>query len=456
MKRGYLVLIIGGVVIFIILLILFLLGGRKPITVQPVTLEWWGVFDEAANYQDAINAYKSQHPYITIVYKKFREEEYEDALIQAWAGGKGPDFFALPNTWMYKFYDRGYLAPMPASTRMAFYSISKPLGVKEELKVEYKDIPSITLTEITNQFIDIVATDSVIDGEVYGLPQSIDTLVLFYNKELLNYAVITQPPLTWNDFLDAVPTLTILDANGSIVQSGAALGTYENVPRAFDIISAIMMQNGTTMTNEKNKIVFNAQLPGSTDKPADQALQFYTDFAQSTKQAYTWDSLQPDALEAFIAGETAFFIGYQYHRDILANRATNLKWSLSFLPQVDPVRPINYGNYWIQAVAKRSEHSNEAWDFIQSLSGSKGAALYINKTNRTPVRIDLLSELLTYQDPLINTFAQQAITAKSWYRGKSPDDADEEFSNMVSSVLNGTQTVSQAINTAAQRISTVY
>ncbi|KKW01207.1 MAG: Multiple sugar transport system substrate-binding protein, partial [Parcubacteria group bacterium GW2011_GWA2_48_9] len=344
MRRGYLFVIGGGLVVILILVALFLLGGRKPVNVQPVSLEWWGVFDDTADVESIINAYRTNHPYITITYKKFRYEEYEDSLIQAWARGSGPDIFAIPNSWVHKFQANGFLTPMPLSTRMAFYSLSRPLGIKQELKIEYRDVPSLTTTDIANRFVQTVQSDTIINGGVYGLPLSMDTLALFYNRDLLNFAVITQPPATWNEFLDAITRLTLLDTAGGIVQAGAALGTYDNIPRAFDIISVLMMQNGAQMVNEQLHLSFNQAVPGSSDAPGVQALQFYTDFAQPTKQAYTWNVLMPDAFEAFVNGQVAFFVGYQYHRDLLRDRSGRVSWSVSTLPQVDSRRPVNYAN----------------------------------------------------------------------------------------------------------------
>jgi len=457
MKRGLILIIALGVLIILVLVGLYTLGGRKPANVTAVKLEWWGVFDEASSYQSVLAAYKTQHPYVTITYKKFRMEEYEDALIQAWARGSGPDIYALPNSWLHRFEANGFITPMPVSTRMAYYVRSKPLGIREEIKVEYKTVPAITLTDISNQYVSVVKDDVYFKGKIHGLPQSMDSLALFYNKDLLNFALITQPPITWEEFIDEVPKLTLLDATGKITQAGAALGTYTNIPRAFDIISVLMMQNGTTMATEAGKVLFH-QTSGVGEaayQPGGEALRFYTDFASPTKQVYSWDATQSDALEAFIAGKVAFFFGYSYQRDIISSRASRLNWSVSTLPQVDSVKPTHYANYWVQTVAKRSTHANEAWNFIQFLSHPTVVTSYLQSSGRTSALVALINEDLQNRDPLINVFAQQALTAKSWYRGKNPLAAEEAFGDMVTAILGGTL-ITDSIKDASSKVEQTY
>lgn len=457
MKRGTLILVILVIAVFVTLVVLFLVGGRKPPNVTPISLEWWGVVDEESNYSDIIAGYRTQHPYVTVTYKKFRMEEYEDALINAWARGAGPDIFSIPNSWIGKFHANDFLVPLPASTVMAYYRVTKPLGLRTEIKINYETIPSLTVADLQNKYVSTVGSDVVIANQIWGIPQSMDTLAMFYNKDLLNFALASQPPTTWNDFIELIPRLTVQDAAGNIVQAGTSLGTYDNIPRAFDILSAIMMQNRTTMADSTGVISFHRESPTDpTLFPGQDALRFYTDFARPTKQVYTWDANQPDALEAFISGKTAFFFGYQYQRDVIASRASKLNWSVAPFPQVDTARPITYANYWVQAVAKRSTHPNEAWNFIQFLSDPAAVPYYLQKAHRTAAIQSLLQDDLVNPDPTVKTFAQQALNARTWYHGRNPGDAEEAFKEMIDTVLTTNEDMRQIMDYAAQRVEKTY
>jgi ABC-type glycerol-3-phosphate transport system substrate-binding protein len=110
--------------IFLLLIIAVLLtsgfgcaGTSKKVqqAMQPVALTYWGAWDNSDAFDQVIGNYKSIHPYVSIQYRKFRYDEYEKALIEAFATDRGPDIFSIPNTWIKKYKEKGLLAPMPDS-----------------------------------------------------------------------------------------------------------------------------------------------------------------------------------------------------------------------------------------------------------------------------------------------------------------------------------------------------
>jgi ABC-type glycerol-3-phosphate transport system substrate-binding protein len=136
-------------------------------------------------------------------------------------------------------------------------------------------------------------TDEIPSKKVFGLPLSMDTLVLYYNKDMLNRAKIALPPETWQQFVEQVPKLTLVDVDNNIIQSGAAIGTSNNVPRVMDIISLLMMQNGATMILG-NQAEFGEADPEQKDYfPGAKALEFYTSFANPDVEWYSWNADQP-------------------------------------------------------------------------------------------------------------------------------------------------------------------
>jgi len=44
--------------------------------------------------------------------------------------------------------------------------------------------------------------DFLYQGQPYASPLSINTLALFYNRDLLNEAGIVLPPVTWEEFVN--------------------------------------------------------------------------------------------------------------------------------------------------------------------------------------------------------------------------------------------------------------
>ena len=66
--------------------------------------------------------------------------------------------------------------------------------------------PSLSLGQVRDLFVDVVSKDVILeDNKIYGLPLSVDTLAMFYNKDLLNNAGISEAPKYWNrEFLQTV------------------------------------------------------------------------------------------------------------------------------------------------------------------------------------------------------------------------------------------------------------
>lgn len=427
---------------------------------KPITLTMWGVYDESDIIEPFITTYRAKHPNITIDYKMFRFEEYEDELLNALAEDRGPDIFTVHNSWM-----RGYtqkITPLPVELTIGYIERSGgALGQKTSVSVLKE--PTITLRQLRDGFVDVVYSDAVVpvwnektesyDDKIMGLPLSVDTLALYYNRDILNAAGIAQPPATWVDFQEQVKAITKLNANGDIAQSASAIGTASNVERATDILSVLMMQNGTEMTNESGFATFHKtpkSLSGRDEPPGWGALRFYTDFANSTKEVYTWNDDMPDSLDAFSTGQTAFFLGYSYHLSQIRTKAPKLNFGIAPLPQLEGNPVVNYANYWLYSVSQKSKNTNYAWDFIQFMADSRNVSEYLEAAKKpTALRALQTSQL---EDLDISVFVSQILTAESWYRGKDWSAVEDAFTDMIDSQVYGTMEIKDAINLAASRV----
>ena len=425
----------------------------KPVVMpDKITLNYWRIFDDSDSLSDIVALYQEQYPYIEINYKKFRYEEYEDALIEAWAKDEGPDMFAVPNSWVSKY--KQYASSLPAYTEVQLVESSATYG-KEEITIQPQRKSSYTSRELGTYYVDVVVDDVIIDGEIYGLPYSVDTLVLYYNKNILNQANIAIPPRTWEEFIIDISRLTLLDQGGNIIQSGASLGGTNNVPRAADILTLLIMQSGAEMIDASgNTVTFNRESGNQPDYfPAQRALQFYTDFASPSKEVYSWNEDMSDALSLFSQGNLAFFFGYSYHQpQIRAEAGAGVKYAISEMPQINLDNEINYANYLVEMVSTKSGHQNEAWDFIKFAAHQENVVSYLEKTSKPTALRSLINSQL--EDFDLKTFTSQILTAKSWYHGREPVEAEGAILNMISYVLSGEATIKEAVDLVAQQIQT--
>ncbi len=428
---------------------------------SPITLKYWRVFDGPDAFSDIINAYRQLHPNINIEYRKLRYDEYEQALLEAWAEDRGPDIFTIHNTWLTKYKSK--ILPMPDKLELP-YAIERDKKSGEVIKADYRQAKILTPIDIRNNFAEVVYEDVVRDNKIMGLPLSVDTLALFYNRTALDNAQITKVPTTWLEVKEAVKKLTLQNDEGEIMQSGIALGTAENINRVADIVSLLMMQNGAQMTDASGqKATFNAASSYSGDqnyRPGMEALRFYTDFALPSKEVYTWNESMPEASQAFVQGKLAMMLGYSYQLPLIKTQGVKLNLGVAEVPHINTNQTdalgekVNMASYWVEVVAKKTEHENYAWDFVQFITQADQAIKYLNKTKKPTALRALINQQLVNYD--IRPFANQVLTARSWYRGRQATAVENIFKEMISTIIDGKNTVVEAIDFAVSQINRTF
>lgn len=421
---------------------------------QPITLSWWGTQDESRDLSQLIADYRLIHPNVTINYRRLREQEFELELLEALAEDRGPDIISIDNDAVGKYLSK--LEPLPPSTTMAYEVTQRSLGIKKETLIEVRETPSITPSQLRERFVEVVYQDVVRNGQVYGLPLSVDTLVLFYNRDLLNNAGIPLPPADWLTLQENVKSLTFQNQSGKLVQSGVALGTADNVNHAVDILSLLMMQNGAQMTSGNN-VTFGTVPPNQSDQrynPGQEAVRFYTDFANSSKEVYTWSEEFPDSVDAFAQGSVALMFGYNSDiEELEAKRQGKLNYGITGMLQIEGRPEINYANYQVHTVSNKSKNVNAAWDFVQFITKASEAKKYLDSSKKPTALRSLINEQLL--DEELRVFTRQVLTAKNWYLGNSNTAMEEAMKEMIRSFRAG-QELRDAISTASLKIRQTY
>lgn len=428
-----------------------------------VTLNVWAVVDDVDVYHDIFQDYRVMHPNVTINYRRFRLEEYENELLNSMAEDRGPDIFLIHNTWISKYLPK--IESMPESTKVA---VQRVVGtVKKETIYVLETQPSISLRKYKNDYPDAATRDTIrtvdvsvdprarqLEQRIVAVPLSVDTLGMYVNKDLLNAAGIATIPTNWASFQEAVKKIVKQDSQGNIIQAGAALGTAYNVERAPDIVAALMMQNGAEMSDDAGRPSFQllpTSLRGVREQPpAFQAVGFYTDFANPGKEVYTWNNRMQNSLEAFIQGRTAFFFGYGYHLPVIKSQAPKLNLGIAALPQIEGNPTVNFANYWNWTVSKKSENTELAWNLLNFMIQPEEAVKYLNAAKRPAAVKSLLPEQL--EDESIGVFASQVLTARSWYLGSDPEAMEDAFMAMIDNILRGVEDIPDAVKNAAEKV----
>ncbi|MDD5527905.1 MAG: extracellular solute-binding protein [Patescibacteria group bacterium] len=424
-----------------------------PSSVKPITLTYWRVYDDEDAFATIIANYQKIHPYITIQYKKFRYDEYEKELINALAEDRGPDIFSIPSSWLSEYQNK--ITPLPAQLTLV-YPVVKGT-IKKTTVAELRTTPSLSLKDLKNNFVDIVYNDTVLSkngaSAIYGLPLYMDTLAMYYNTDLFNNAGISGPPQYWNaEFQQDVKRLTKLNSQGNIVQAGVALGGSANIQRPQDILSLLMMQNGAVMM-DNGTVMFQSIPPGSAQNynPGLEALRFYTDFSNSAKDVYCWNSNLPNSLTMFEQGNLGIMFDYAYDLPTIRAAAPKLNFSIAKMPQIQGnAKLVNYANYWLETVSAKSKNINEAWDFIQYETSQDQVQNYLKIAKKPTALRALINSQVNDLD--IGVFADQVLTTQSWYRGNNPIAAENALQEMIDLTVKNTKDINQTINQGASKV----
>ncbi len=421
--------LIGVMSVAVLITFVFVLRniGKNTGAGQTTTVTFWGVYDDHNAFDQVIKDYKAQHPTINVKYQLFNYETYEQQLINALAAGNGPDMFMVHNTWVPKHGD--LLTAMPTS-------------------IPDQKQPLFTIQSYKDQFVDVVAKDLTYQGQIYAVPLYVDTLALYYNKDLFNTAAITRPPQTWSEINTDVELLTRLDQSGNITQPGIALGTARNINRSTDILMDMMIQSGVQMADADNtSATFAASVAGK--RVGQIALQYYTDFANPRKQTYAWNDSQHYSVDAFTEGNLGMMVGYSHLLDTIHAKSPRLNYGVATMPQASLTDIRNFANYWGVGVSKSSKNINAAWQFLAYLSSKNGESAYLTATGRPAARRDLIE--LQRSDPDIGVFAVQALTARSWFQADNTA-IEGIFADMIDDVNYNRSNISDAINRAQSRV----
>ena len=430
---------------------------KGPSKLTPVNLTYWRVKEDSSSFSDLISGFQQIYPHVSITYKQLRPEVYEEELLNAWARDKGPDLFSIPSTWLGKYQDMILPIPLGAEIQMKREVIVGTF--KKAVRVETKIERIYNLMELKKAFVDIVPEEILIDGNIYGLPMAMDILALYYNREMLNNAGIVHPPATWPEFIEDVRVLTFQDREGNFIQAGASLGGAENTRYGVDILSLLMLQNETPMV-EGGNAAFNRPAPSIPGEapyfPGVAALEFYTDFANPLKEIYTWNEDMPDSLDAFTGARCAFFFGYSSDLALIRALGPKLAFDITPVPQISgSLKKVNFANYWLETVSKKTAHPHEAWAFLNYISRAQNAKSFLDKVGYPTAHRDLISQQLKNIE--LAPFTEGVLTAKTWYHGKNYTLVEEAFKEMIKDVLLGRkETIKEAVDWCVQKVNLTY
>jgi multiple sugar transport system substrate-binding protein len=300
--------------------------------------------------------------------------------------------------------------------------------------------------ELDTKFFPLVKEDLKLGGAYFGVPLHFDSLALFINMDLFRASGIPAYPATWDDLISAANTLTVRDADEKIVTAGVALGTYDNIEHASDIISLLLLQNGADLRD----------LAGPTKQSAVDALYFYTLFAKG--DARVWDDGLENSKLAFAKGKVAMYIGYSWDIFDIKSINPNLQFAITSVPHILN-RDITVASYWAEGVSNKTPHRKEAFEFLKFVASRENLEKLYSIQSKTRLigslyprsdMADLLSDnSLAYPFVSQGGSAKSTIFSSNTYDERMVDELNKYLGDAVRSIVNDNSSAESAVETLA-------
>ncbi len=380
-------------------------------TPEPVEITYWHTMSdpETAQLDQVIAAFQAANPGIIVKPTRYAYGDFKPALLTALAGDEAPDTARMDIAWVPEFADQGVLLQIDG-TMPGFEEI----------------IAGVFPGPLSTNFW---------KGHYYGLPQNTNTQVLLWNKTDFEAAGLTEAPKTLAEFAEAACQLT----QGETQYGYALGGTYFWAPAPIfyamggkvvdeDITTASGYVNGaesvaafTMLTDMYNNGCISPNLLGGGIGTADgHATGLYAMIIDGPWMVDIYKGTYPDfavnfaPIPANAAGRTSSVVGGE---DLVIFSASQ-----------SPDAAMKWAAYLLSPEAQKMMAAVGVMPTLSSLAGDPA------------------------MPPYFAVFMEQLKTAQARVPHPKWGDMDGAINNAFQRMLNGEQTVQEALDQAADEI----
>ena len=354
----------------------------------------------------------------TLAYREISPESLDREIVEALAAGHGPDTVLLPVELLLRHRDKLY-----------------PIPYANFSERDYRDA-----------FIQ--AGDAFLFPQgIFALPFSVDPLVMYWNRNLLDDASITAPPKYWDEFLLLASRITSRDRIGNFTRSAVSLGEYRNVSHAKEVLTTLLLQSGNPVVSFSEGGFPTVSLSEGKSRSV---VDFYTEFANPAKTVYSWNRSLPDSRSAFLKGMLGVYFGFGSELQSLRKDNPNLNFDVTFFPKPrDASVSLTYGKLTGIALLRTSSNLSASLQVALTLSSSNAGARFSADTGLPPVQRALLANKPT--DAFGGILYDSAIRSRG-FLDPYPAESERVFQTMIESITSGRAEVGSVLSRAESEL----
>ncbi|MDG4858354.1 extracellular solute-binding protein [Streptomyces sp. T-3] len=239
-------------------------GGKKsPGGELSGTVTFWDTSNDAekATYKELAEGFEKKHPKVDVKVVSVAFGEANAKFKNAAGGNSGaPDVMRTEVAWVADFANLGYLAPLDGTAAL----------------------------DKESDYLEQAAASTKFNGKTYAVPQTIDSLALFYNKKMLKAAGV-EVPTTFDE---------VKDAAKKIKSKSGKTGLYLRGDDPYFYLPYLYGEGGDMLDTKAKKVTVD-------DEPGAKAFAVMKDLVDSKAAVTDASDGYNNQLNAFKDGEVA-------------------------------------------------------------------------------------------------------------------------------------------------------
>lgn len=335
------------------LLAAFLVASCARAADDDRTVVFWAMGSEAEVADALIDGFRREHPEIPVRVQRVPWSAAHEKLLTAYVGESMPDVFQLGNTWIPELAVLGALEPLDDR-------VAASADVRRD------------------DFFAGVLGANVVGTKLVALPWYVDTRLLFYRRDLLAAAGVSDAPRTWNEWKAAM--VRIRDSGGEAKRFGVFLPVDEwQTP-----VILALQQGAALLTDDDGRGNFH----GAEFR---RAVEFYAGLFTDDLAPRRSEAQIANLYREFAAGYFAFFVTGPWNLGELAKRMPPEladAWTTAPMPA-----PTGDGGVGLSiaggaslAISPSSPRKDAAWKLVEYLSRTATQVEFRERSGDLPSR----------------------------------------------------------------------
>jgi multiple sugar transport system substrate-binding protein len=382
----------------------------------PVTISYaiWEA-PQLATMKQIAAKFHEENPKITVNIQLTPWEQYWTKLQTSLKGGSGADVFWMNIPNLKKYASGGVLMPLD----------------------DYVSRDSVDL----DNYVPAVMDAYKFQGHVFALPKDVDSIALWYNKDLFKQAGVAVPTAdwTWDDLTAAAQKLT--DSSKGVYGIAAPAEDQAN----YD--NTILQAGGSILSPDGKK-------SGLDSPEAIRGLKLWVDLINKYHASPTLQQMtDTDPEQMFTSGKVAMYYGGSW--TVLDMKAVpEAKKFAAVAPMPHDAERYSVSNGLGMVVNSKTKHPDAAWQWVKFLGGKTAAQIQAETGTVIPAykgmadawvksspefNLQVFVDQLQYAKPLpssIDTPAWRDPTAAEFAKAWAGTESVEEAAKKAAAIMN--------------------